>query len=102
MVTKMACEEDGLIRMHESYDGQVQHVGENTALVLFDVDGQLVEQTYEKEQFKDGKLPAPGTCVRVLVFVVEYEPKSPSIDEPERATSDKPSQRKSLTGPVEF
>ena len=102
LVTKMACEEDGLIRMHESYDGQVQHVGENTALVLFDVDGQLVEQTYEKEQFKDGKLPAPGTCVRVLVFVVEYEPKSPSIDEPERATSDKPSQRKSLTGPVEF
>ena len=102
LVTKMAGVEDGLIRMHESYEGEVQHVGENSAVVLYNVDGQLVEQTYEKKQFNDGKLPAPGTCVKVLVFVVEYEPKPSSADEQEHATSDKPSHRKPLTGPVEF
>ena len=102
LVTKMAGVEDGLIRMHESYEGQVQYVGENTAVVLYNVDGHLVEQTYAKKQFKDGKLPAPGTCVRILVFVVEYEPKPPSADELERTSSDNPSHRKPLTGPVEF
>jgi hypothetical protein len=102
LVAKMAGVEDGLIRMHESYEGQVQHVGENTVVVLYNIDGQLVEQTYERKQFKDGKLPRPGTCVRVLVFVVEYEPKPPTANELESETSDKPSHRKPLTGPIEF
>ena len=34
-----------------------------------------------------------------LVFVVEYEPKPLSADDLERATSDKPSHRKPLSGP---
>jgi len=102
LVTQMAGVEDGLIRMHECYEGEVQHVGENTAVVLYNVDGQLVEQVYERKQFKDGKLPPPGTCVRVLVFIVEYEPKPPSAEELECVTNDRPSRRQPLTGPVEF
>jgi len=99
LVTQMACVANGQIRMHESYEGQVEHVGETTAIVVYNVNGDLVEQTYEKSQFKDGKLPAEGVCVKVLVFVVEYEPKPLSADDLERATSDKPSHRKPLSGP---
>ena len=102
LVTKMAAVEDGSIRMHESYEGQVQYVGECTAVVAYNVDGQLIEQTYEKKQFKDGKLPLPGTCVKVLVFLVEYEPKPPSDEDWEHITRDQPSQRKPLDGPDEF
>jgi hypothetical protein len=102
LMTKLMGVEDRLIQMDESYEGQVQHVGENTAVVLYNVDGELVEQTYERKQFKDGRLPRVGACVKVVVFLIEYEPKPPSADEVERATSDKPSHRKPLTGPVEF
>ena len=88
--------------MHESYEGQVQHVGENTVVVVYNVEGELVEQTYEKKQFQDGKLPSRGTCLKTIVCVVEHEPQSPADTESEIDTGDETSQRDTLTGPVEF
>ncbi len=79
--------------MTETYEGQVDHVGENTAVVVYNVNGNLVEQTYVRSQFINGRLPEVGTCVRVSVVVTEFEPELPP-DEPE-----KPTNRRPLTGP---
>jgi hypothetical protein len=94
--------EDPKLRMHETYEGQVEHVGENTVVVVYNVNGELVEHTYEKKQFQNGKLPTLGTCLKTFVYVVEQEPKPPTDTESESATGDEPSHREPLTGPVEF
>jgi hypothetical protein len=86
--------------MRETYEGRVEHVGENTCVVMYDVNGSLVEQTYEKSQFISGEFPPEGTCVKIKVVLSEFEPEPlPALTEEEL---NKPSHRKPLEGPVEF
>lgn len=80
--------------MNETYEGQVEYVGEDTVVVVYNVEGSLVEQTYLKKQFLDGKLPELGACLRITVVVTEFEPELPPYDEIE-----KPTNRRPLTGP---
>jgi hypothetical protein len=82
--------------INETYEGQVEHVSDNVAIVVYNVNGELIEQTYVKSQFIGNKFPEVGTCVRVSVVVTEFEPELPP-DEPE-----KPSHRTPLTGPEEL
>lgn len=82
-----------MIIMTEEYEGQVDYVGENTVVVVYNVNGNLIEQTYAKEQFINNKLPEYGTCVRVSVTVTEFEPKIPEYN-PRTIT-----HRKPLNGP---
>lgn len=84
--------------MTEEYEGQVDHVGNDSVVVIYNVNGGLIEQTYLRSQFLDGKMPKLGTCVRVSVVVTEIEPKPPKFDyEPIPL-----SYRTPLTGPEEL
>ncbi|UCE60231.1 MAG: hypothetical protein JSU63_00490 [Phycisphaerales bacterium] len=62
---------DGHVRMFEKYNGVVKHVGKTTAVCLFEVDDDLVEQTYRREQFIDGRLPKKGDSLTVFVLAAE-------------------------------
>ena len=57
---------DGRLRMAESYEGVVEDVHGDKVLVVYDVNGKIIEQTYEKSQFLDGRLPDVGTRLAVL------------------------------------
>lgn len=87
-----------MILIHESHEGRVEHVADNSVVVVYNVNGNVVEQTYERKQFLNGKLPKIGTCIRTSVVVVEYDPPIPQ-DEPGQ---DKPTSRKPLEGPINF
>src|SRR5688572_23101374 len=86
--------------MRESYIGRIEHVAEDTCVAVYDVNGKLVEQTYEKSQFLKGEFPPEGTCVKIRVLVFEYTPDPPPPLTEEELN--KPSHRKPLEGPVEL
>jgi len=85
------------IRMSESYEGVVETRSDEHVWVRYYVGEDLVEQTYEKNQFIDDKLPEVGTCLRVSVLVTSFPPKVPVPDEaPDE--NDAPDQRLPWTG----
>lgn len=90
------------ILINESYDGQVVHVAEETVVVVYRVNNDLVEQTYVKDQFKGGKFPSVGTCLRVSVTVVEYEPDPPDPNDLINYPDDRHSHRQAVTGDIRF
>lgn len=83
--------------MTEEYHGVVDHVGNDTVTVVYWVNGGPLEQTYERKQFIDGKLPEVCQHVRVKVEVHAVDPPEPPPYDP--AEDDKPTNRKPLTGP---
>ena len=59
------------IRMFESYEGVVKHADDEHVVVVYEVEEDLVEQTYVAKQFVDGKLPKVGDCLAVFVQVIQ-------------------------------
>ena len=59
----------GRLRMTQSYQGEVVQVSEDRVVVVFQVEGDLVEQTYDRKQFLDGELPKNGDCLAAYVHV---------------------------------
>ena len=90
--------------MVESYEGVVEHMHGDKVIVVYEIDGGIVEQTYEKSQFMDGVLPEIGTRLAVFVNVAEVQskPVEPSAEETERSDEKASDQRKALSGPTEF
>lgn len=95
---------DSHIRMSQSYEGVVEDVDGDRAVVVFDVDGKIVEQTYEKSQFNDHRLPEAGSRLAVYVIVAEVQPKliQAGIEELDPSDESASPRRKSLSGPTEF
>lgn len=97
---------EGRLRMSESYEGVVEEVDGDRVLVVYDVDGKIVEQTYDKSQFIGGQLPEVGTQLAVFVNVVEVQPRrgdsQPDVEGPEPRDEFATCQRKPLSGIVEF
>ncbi len=95
---------DGRLRMCESYRGEVVHVHGDRVVVAYDVDGNVAEQTYERSQFLEGRLPEVDTELVVYVMVAEVEPRAgetASVEEERR--DDVPSgRREPLAGPTIF
>ena len=61
-------------------------------VVVYDVDGNIVEQTYERSQFLEGRLPDMDTELVAYVMVAEAEP---GIDE---AASGEEERRDDVSG----
>jgi len=95
--------EGGRMSMFESYEGVVKHVETESIVVLFEIDDELVEHTYKKDQFIGGRLPSIGERLAVYVHVAtlpqEKEDKS-TLGEPENGKKRKP--RKFKSGPIEI
>ena len=62
---------DAQLRMFESYEGVVKHADKDQVVVVYEVEDDLVEQTYVAKQFIAGELPKPGDCLAVSVQVVQ-------------------------------
>jgi hypothetical protein len=100
----LTAREDGRLRMCESYEGEVVDVRDDKVIVDYDVDGNVVEQTYERRQFLDGRLPELDTDLVAYVIVADTEPRTGGAVSEEDAERDEVSgsRRGRLTEPTEF
>jgi hypothetical protein len=86
--------------MSETYRGVVVDASESQVIVQYDVNGDVVEQTYQRDQFIGQQLPELGTWVTVRVTLVESSP--PLVEEVlgHGSLGDEPeTRRRKLTGP---
>jgi hypothetical protein len=73
--------------------GEVIQVDDDSILILFEIDGELIERTYLKTMFMEGKVPQLHDKVIIhnsfirVPYIEEYKPKKP---------------REFKSGPVEF
>ena len=95
---------DNRLRMTESYEGIVDDLRGDKVVVMYDVNGDIVEQIYERDQFIDGRLPDIGTRLAVFVNVAEVKLRSVESGIEEKRTHDEPADtgRKPLSGTIEF
>ena len=73
--TALTARKNGQLRMTESYEGIVRHVGRDDVVVLFEVDDDLVEHTYTRDQFVDSRMPEEGDRLAVYVHVAQLPPE---------------------------
>jgi DNA-binding transcriptional ArsR family regulator len=92
------------VRIAESYPGVVEDVSGDRVVVVYEVDGKIVEQTYEKTQFTDGRLPTVDARLVAHVSVVEAEPSPVESQAGTDESQGEPfvSRRKLLNGPTAF
>ncbi len=92
------------VRMVETYEGVVEHVHGDTVVVVYDVSGKIIEQTYERNQFLEGRLPEVDTPLVVYVTVAQTEPPTGVFENMEDGHRDEQfvSRRRPLTGPTAF
>ncbi|MGO9469991.1 MAG: carbon storage regulator [Isosphaeraceae bacterium] len=62
------------VRMIEYYEGAVRHRDMHEVVVAYEVENDLVEQTYQRDQFIDGKMPDLGEQLSVFVRVASVVP----------------------------
>ena len=94
---------DNRLRMLQSYEGEVRDCQGDMITVIYKVEGDLVEQTYERSQFLDGRLPPLGTRLVAHVHVAEIKPVSAaSFEESSLRDTTDAARGSSLTGPIEF
>jgi hypothetical protein len=91
------------VRIVESYRGSVEYVHEDSVVVIFEIDDDLVEHKYERSQFVDCQLPNEGDHVTVYVHVV-HESIDTDAAQVETDVFDEQEEyeRKKITGPLEF
>ena len=77
----LADAESGQLRMIECYEGIVRHVDGDEVVVVYEVEGDLVEQTYRRGQFIDGNMPNVNDQVAVHVRVIAIPPGTCSEDD---------------------
>ena len=96
---------DGRLRMFETYDGVVKQADDDEIVVLFEINDELIEQTYKKEQFIGGRLPSQGDRFSVYVHdailqrIEEEKEYNPSLTRVKNGKTQK--LRKFDTGPLE-
>ena len=94
------------LRMTESYEGVVEDKYDNTVVVVYEVNGRIIEQTYERGQFLDGRLPDVGTRLVAYVHLASIRDESvePGNGKEEIETRDESAttRRRSLREPLEF
>lgn len=95
---------DSHIRLSECYEGVVEDAAGDTVTVVYEVNGDIVEQTYESSQFCDHRLPDVGARLAVYVVVAEVQPKpiQDIAEEPVNRDDSPRTFRKPLNGPTEF
>ncbi len=92
------------VLMNESYEGQVVSVDGDEVVVVYEISDDLVEQTYQRDQFIGGLLPEVGQRLATVVTVAVLEPKSPEDTDPEEGLGDDATDnpRDRITGPMVF
>lgn len=61
-------------RMVEYYEGVVRHRESNEVVVAYEVEDDIIEQTYRRDQFIDGNIPDLNDHLSVLVRVADVRP----------------------------
>ncbi|MBL8853311.1 MAG: hypothetical protein JNK57_04990 [Planctomycetaceae bacterium] len=91
------------LRIFERYEGIVEHVLGDDVTVVFEIDDDIVEHKYGRDQFIDRQLPNEGDRITVYVHVVHSSvatEDAPSLGDYEIDESD--DERSRIAGPIEF
>lgn len=75
LTSALVAKDNGRLRLAESYEGEVIHVSDDSVVVVFDVRGDLIEQTYVREQFLDGQLPEKGDRLAAYIHIAKLPPE---------------------------
>ena len=92
------------LRMIERYEGVVEHVHGDSVAVVFEIDDDVVEHTYRRNQLIGGQLPEAGERITVYVHVVQgsAEQEDDAAKGAEELDEHQEYTRKRITGPIEF
>lgn len=98
--------EEGRLRMFELYEGVVEHLYGDEAVVVFEIDDDIVEHTYKRSQFVDQQLPSEGDRLIVYVHVADAPTDRSDMTEEDLMMDSEDEQpeyeRKKITGEYEF
>lgn len=72
------------------------YVHDDEVVVVYEIDDDLVEQTYVKSQFQDGRLPKKGQKLRIYIHLIEL-PEEPQIETEDLDTADEQQRRRRNT-----
>lgn len=70
-----------MVEKRYSYPGVVKDVGDNEALIQWDIEGYSLDQTYTQDQFTDGVLPKVGERFTLHAAVKEVSERTPLAHE---------------------
>jgi len=95
----------GKLRIVETYHGRIEHLGSNSATAVFEVEDDIVEHIYGREQFIDQQLPSQGEKLAVYVHLItEPDDEARTEDElaPENEYEREEPLREKIQGDLQF
>ena len=94
----------GQLRLAESYEGVVKHVGKDEVVVVYEQGDDLVEHTYTRDQFLNSELPERGARLKAYVHVVQLpiKPEDDSDTTSEDSIEQRRRRRNIRSGSREF
>ncbi len=98
----LIAQKEGRMRMFEAHSGVVMHVHDDEVVVVYEIDDDYVEQTYQKSRFQDGRLPKKGQKLGIYIHLAELpeEPQTETGDLDSRDTADeRPRRRRNTVKP---
>jgi hypothetical protein len=99
----LAAKQQGRLLVYEALQGEVIEVSEAEVVVRFDTEDDIIEQTYEVDQFTLGKIPAVGDQLAVYVHVALVPPPAETVHESKSETHEPPYRRRNvITGDHRF
>lgn len=90
------------VKMVEVLEGLVEHVHGDSVTVVFDVDDDVWEHIYRRDQFVDGRLPSQGENLTVCVHVLRGLLEGSQKDEADDFDEWEGYEPKKVKGPIEF
>ena len=101
-LSALAAKDQGRLLTFEVLQGIVAEVADAEVVVRFDTVDDVVEQTYDLDQFKLGKAPAIGDQISVYVHVALVPPSADPADENKGETHEPRPRRNVITGDHRF
>jgi len=103
-VSLLVKQQNTQLRMIERYEGVVEHIHDDSVTVVFEIDDDIVEHNYNRNQFIDGQLSEIGDRFTVFVHVVHgaVAAEDDSNSETDEWDEHEELEGNKITGPMEF
>ena len=99
----LAAKDQGRLLTYERLQGMVVEISDAEVVIRFDTGDDVIEQTYDLDQFKLGTVPAVGDQIEVYVHMALVAPSSPApAAENQAQTHERPPRRNVITGDNRF
>lgn len=97
----LIADKEGRLRMFETHEGVVVDVASEGVVVTYCVQGEYLDQAYQKDQFIDGRLPRKGDRLGAYVLIAEL-PKAQEQTPPPSTNEQHRHRDNAIRPPREF